>query len=112
MWGCPNYNVWQQNLAGQAELAKARQNRQIKVQEAKAADESAQYLSKAEVTRAKGVAQANKIIGESLKGNESYLHYLWLQTLEHNKGGTIYIPTEANFPIMEAGRLNNPIENK
>lgn len=106
MWGCPRYGVYEQNLKGEAELARAAQNRQIAVQEAEAKKESAKALADAEVIRAEGVAKANKIIGESLKGNEVYLHYLWLQTLEQSKGETIYIPTEANFPLMEAGRLN------
>jgi regulator of protease activity HflC (stomatin/prohibitin superfamily) len=108
MWGCPKYGVYEQNLKGEAELARAAQNRQISVQEAEAKKESAKALADAEVIRAQGVAKANKIIGESLKNNEVYLHYLWLQTLEQSKGETIYIPTEANFPLMEAGRLNKP----
>lgn len=36
LYGCPKYKVWQQGLAGQAELAKAEQNRKIAVQEAEA----------------------------------------------------------------------------
>jgi hypothetical protein len=52
------------------------------------------------------VAQANKIIGDSLKDNEAYLRYLWIQNLENSKDRTIvYVPTEANLPILEAGRL-------
>ena len=30
MFGLPMYNVWQQEMSGRAELAKAEQNRQIK----------------------------------------------------------------------------------
>lgn len=67
MWGLPNYSVYQQNLEGEAELARATQNRQIAIQEAQAKKESAQHLADAEVIRAAGVAKANKIIGESLK---------------------------------------------
>ena len=59
------------------------------------------------VERAKGVAEANKIIGESLNGNEAYLHYLWLHGLETGNNDVIYVPTEANLPIMEAGRLSH-----
>ena len=36
MWGMPVYNVWQQDMAGKAEMAKAEQNRRILVEEAKA----------------------------------------------------------------------------
>src|SRR5690606_31344777 len=106
LWGCPNYRVYQQNLEGEAELARATQNRQIEIQEAQAKAEAAEYLSKAEIERAKGVAEANKIIGESLKGNESYLRYLWIEKLDDDSGTIIYVPTEAGLPILEAGRFN------
>lgn len=107
MWGCPVYNVWEQQLAGEAELKRAEQNRQIKIQEAKAVEESAVHLKAAEVTRAEGVAAANKIIGDSLHQNEDYLRYLWIHNLaeaEKNGAEVIYVPTEANLPILEATR--------
>ena len=66
--------------------------------------ESAELLAQAEITRAKGVAQANKIIGDSLKENEAYLRYLWINGLESNNPTVIYVPTEAGLPILEAGR--------
>jgi len=66
--------------------------------------ESAKNLAKAEIERAKGVAEANKIIGESLKGNEAYLRYLWIQSLSDGHSETIYVPTEANLPVLEATR--------
>ena len=105
MAGCPVYNVWEQGLAGEAELKRAEQNRKIAVQEAEAKRESATLLAGAEIERAKGVAEANHIIGNSLTGNESYLRYLWIHALENGKGQVIYVPTEANLPIMEATRL-------
>lgn len=108
MYGCPKYNVWEQGLQGQAELERAKQNRQIAVAQAEAKKESAQLLAEAEVLRAHGVAEANQIIGESLKGHEEYLRYLWIHNLEEaEKLGTqiIYVPTEAGLPILEAGRL-------
>lgn len=108
MWGYPRYNVYKQSLAGEAELARASQNRQIKIQEANAKKEAAILEAQAEVERAKGVAEANKIIGESLKGNEAYLRYLWINGLQ--EGATpqvIYVPTEAGLPILEAGRVPN-----
>ncbi len=102
--GCPHYNVWQQGLKGQAELKRAEQNRKITVQEAQAKKESASLLAEAEVERAKGVAQANEIIGQSLKGNEGYLRYLWIQGLQDGSSEVIYIPTEAGLPLLEAGK--------
>jgi regulator of protease activity HflC (stomatin/prohibitin superfamily) len=112
MWGCPNYSVYQQNLEGEAELARATQNRQISIQEAQAKKESAKDLAEAEVIRAEGAARANKIIGESLRNNESYLHYLFINNMEHTQNQVIYLPTEAGLPILEANRFSNhPILN-
>jgi len=104
MWGCPTYNVWQKELKGKAQLKQAEWNRQIAIQEAEAKKESATLLAVAEVERAKGVAEANKIIGESLKKNEAYLRYLWIQGLHDGSSEIIYVPTEANLPILEATR--------
>lgn len=55
----PTYRVWQQNKEGEAELARAEQNRQIAIQEAKAKEESAKSLANAEIIRAEGIAKAN-----------------------------------------------------
>ena len=104
-WIWPRYRVWQRDLAGQAELAEAEWNRKIAIAEAAAKAESASHLASAEVTRAKGVAEANKIIGESLRENEAYLRYLWIQGLQDGDSEVIYVPTEANLPILEATRL-------
>lgn len=107
MAGCPVYNVWEQGLTGQAALKRAEQDRRIKVQEAQATMDSSKLLAQAEVERARGVAQANQIIGSSLKDNEDYLRYLWIHNLaeaEKNGAQVIYVPTETNLPILEATR--------
>ncbi len=104
LWAIPQYSVYASRLSGQAQLAESLASKQVKVQEALAAKESAQSYADAEVIRARGVAQANKIIGNSLKDNEAYLRYLFVNNLEHTKNQVIYIPTEANLPILEASR--------
>jgi len=105
---CPRYNIWSSQMGGRAELAHAEFSRQVAVQEANAKLHSATLLAQAEVERAKGVAAANKIIGDSLKGNEGYLRYLWITGLESGAGReTVYIPTEAGLPILEAGHVGN-----
>lgn len=115
MWVMPVYTVWSSTKAGEAELAQAQQNRQIKVSEAQAENEAAisqaeahikiaQGEATAEVERAKGVAQANAIIGDSLKGNEDYLRYLYITGLTGKANQIIYVPTEAGLPILEATR--------
>ncbi len=106
-WLLPTYLVWYRGLDGKSELARAEWNRQIEVREAEAKKDAAMMLAKAEVERAKGVAEANKIIGDSLQGNESYLRYLWIQGLNDGSSEVIYIPTEANMPILEATRLHS-----
>ena len=104
-WGFPRYQVYQQELTGRAELARAQSNRMIAVQEAEAKMEAASKLADAEVARARGVAEANRIIGDSLHGNEAYLRYLWIHNLTEVQGQIIYVPTEAGLPVLEAGRL-------
>jgi len=101
MYGMPMYNVYHQKMEGEAELAKANFSKQVMVQEAQAKMDAATMLANAEVERAKGVAKANQIIGDSLKNNEDYLRYLFVNNLEHTQNQVIYIPTEANLPILE-----------
>jgi len=102
----PKYGVWTKTLEGEAELKKAEWNRQIVIKEAEAKFQASTKLAEAEVERAKGVAKANEIIGNSLKGNEDYLRYLYISGLtEGNQNKEIiYIPTEAGLPILEAGK--------
>jgi regulator of protease activity HflC (stomatin/prohibitin superfamily) len=106
--GYPYYNVYSQRLEGEAELAKADYSKRVAVQEANAKRDSATLLAEADVMRAEGVAKANKIIGDSLKDNEGYLRYLWISELKETKDEIIYVPTEANLPILEANRLAHP----
>ncbi len=98
--GGPQYNVWQQSLAGKAELQKAEYTRQVAVLEAQAKKDSAQQLADAEIIRAQGVAKANSIIGDSLKGNPAYLQYLWITQGEENTSRTVYmVPSNGGAPV-------------
>ena len=97
MLGWPHYRVYANELRGKATLREAEWNRQVLVEEAEA-------MKLAELTRAEGVAEANRIIGESLEGNDEYLRYLWIQGLHDGNSEVIYVPTEANLPILEAGQ--------
>jgi len=108
MYGCPKYNVWEQGLAGEAELKRAEQNRQIKVNESKAKFDAAEWDKKTTIIQAEGVAEANIIIGSSLKDNQGYLRWLYIDMLRETGGQgreTIYIATEAGLPILEANRM-------
>lgn len=106
MVGCPQYSVYEQRLTGEAELARAQQNRQIAVNEAQAKLDAAKLLANAEIERAKGVAGANQIIANGLKGNDEYLRYLWITEVagKNVNKEVVYVPTEANIPLMEAGQ--------
>jgi hypothetical protein len=100
MWGIPTYLVWQQEMSGRAQLAEAEWNRQIQIREAEANLESEKLNAQSEVERAKGMAQAIEIENNQL--TETYIKYLWVRTFGGVSGSTIYIPTEAGLPILEA----------
>ncbi len=108
--GFKNYQIWSERKSGEAELARAEGNKRILVESARAQLEAAQYQADAEIARAKGVAEANRIVGDSLKGNEAYLRYRYIENLAANSADKatatiIYVPTEAGLPILESGRL-------
>jgi regulator of protease activity HflC (stomatin/prohibitin superfamily) len=100
LWGWPNYKVYAKELNGKAQLREAEWNRQIAIQEAMAQKEAAKLKAEAEVIRAGGIAEANTIIGESI--TESYLKYRFIEGLNDGNTEVIYVPTEANLPILEA----------
>lgn len=99
----PSVKVMISEQEGKAKLAEAESSRQIVVLEAKAKLESAEMLGKAEITRAKATAEANKILGDSLKNNQAYLRYLWIEKISEQPN-IIYVPTEAGLPVLEAGK--------
>ena len=99
----PWYNVWQQEMSGKAEFAKAEQNRKIKIEEAKANLEAEKLNAQAEIERAKGAAEAIRIENGSL--TQTYIQYLWVRQQSNlNDKTVVYIPTEGNLPILEATR--------
>jgi len=98
MWGCPQYRVYEQRLRGEAELARAHQNRQILVQQAQAEKDSAMLR-----------AEAIRIVGQSAKDFPEYRQQEFIgafaDALKHgNINQIIYVPTEKNIPVIEAGR--------
>ena len=96
----PKYNVWVNELEGIAKLKEAEYSKQVLVEEAKANLESEKLNAKAEVERAKGMAEAMEI--ENGKLTDTYIKYLWVRSMTGNQANTIYIPTEAGLPILEA----------
>lgn len=110
--GMPTYNVYSKQMQGKAAYEQAVQDRRIRVLEAQAALDSAMLTAQAEVARARGTNEANRIMAESLGGPENYLRWAYIDMLKESgdKPGReiIYIPTEASMPILEAGRSRPP----
>jgi regulator of protease activity HflC (stomatin/prohibitin superfamily) len=80
----------QESLQKEFELTKAKKDAEI------------------EVARAGGVAKSNEIIAGSI--TENYLRYRWIEGLQTNQMVVVYVPTEANLPIMEAGRWKDTMD--
>ncbi len=98
MVGCPQYKVWEQGLAGKAKLERATQERKIIVEQAKAELESAEIR-----------AQAIEVLGQKAKDFPEYRLQEFMgafaEALQNdNIDKIIYVPTEANIPVMEAGK--------
>lgn len=111
MFGLPKYNVWQQEMVGKAEMAKAEQNRKILIEEAKARLEAEKLNAQAEIERAKGMSEAMKVENGTL--NSTYNQYLFIRTLEKlaDKGSLpqiIYLPSEGMLPVMDLHKTTAP----
>ena len=108
MYGLPVYNVWQQEMVGKAEMAKAYQNRRILVEEAKAKLEAEKLNAAAEIERAKGMAEAMRVENGTL--STVYNQYLFIRTLEKmaDKGSLpqiIYVPSQGLTPVMDLNKI-------
>lgn len=105
----PPYKVWSQEMRGKAALAEAEQDRKILIEEAKARLEAEELNAKAEVARAKGMAEAMEIENGQL--TSVYNQYLFIRTLEDiAKQGDlpqiIYLPSEGMLPVMDLKKTN------
>lgn len=99
-WFFPRYRVWSREMHGKAELAEATWNKKIQIEQANANLEAEILNARAEVERARGMAEAIEIEGGAL--TTEYIQYMWVRQNTFNDKTTIYIPTEANLPILEA----------
>ena len=93
-----HYNVWSMEMQGKAKLAEATQSRQIQIEQAKA-----------ELEASKMRAQAIQIMGEAAQKYPEYRQQEFMASFgealrEGKMSQIIYIPTEANIPLMEAGK--------
>ncbi|MCL2284889.1 MAG: hypothetical protein FWC32_00825, partial [Firmicutes bacterium] len=85
-----------------ARLAEAEYSRQIMLIEAEMNLQAEELNALAEVARARGAAEAMEIVQEKL--TDMYIRYLWVRQANFRNATVIYVPTEANLPILEAGR--------
>lgn len=104
--GVPPYLVWSSEMAGKAKLAEAEHTRKVQIEQARGEQESAQM-------RANAIA----IVGKAAKEYPEYRQQEFIGAFaealkEGNISQIMYIPTEANIPITEAGRLINKKENQ
>lgn len=93
------YGVWSAEMKGKARLMEASQSKQIMIESAKA-----------EVEASKLRAEAIEVIGKKAKEYPEYRMQEFIgafgEALNNGNINTIiYVPTEANIPVMEAGRL-------
>ena len=86
MFALPQYGVYSNRLAGEAELAHAEYSKQVAVQTAKAKLEAAKLEAETDVVRAEGIAKANKIVADSLGGPEGYLRWKYIEMLSETAG--------------------------
>ena len=99
MFVLPVYNVWRAGKTGEALLQRAEQEKQILIETAKA-----------EVEAAKLRAEAIEIVGEMAQQYPEYRLQEFMgafgEALNNDQNKMIiYVPTEANIPIIEAGRI-------
>lgn len=99
MAGCPAYAVYTARMDGEAALAHANQSRQIIVTQAEA-----------ELQAAKARAEAIAIVGKMAQQYPEYRQQEFIgafaEALKEGKiNQIIYVPTETNIPLMEAGRV-------
>jgi len=103
-FGLPRYNVYTKSMNGKAQLMEAEYTRQTVVLEAQAKLDSAEKLKQVRIIEANGIAEANKIIGESLKNNPDYLTFLQIENIQQGaeKGNKTYFvaPNQAGLPII------------
>lgn len=110
-WGAclaffPVYGVWSARKSGEAEFAKATNEQRIQIAQAESRLHAAEANKKAAIVEAEAVARQIEVIGNNLQKHDLYLKWQWIKMMEERPtNSTIYVPTEAGLPILEAGRL-------
>lgn|SRR4051812_48201233 len=104
LWFIPTYRVWQSQKSGEADLAQAHKEQQVQVAKAQGRLDAANLNKQAAIVEAEAVAKQIETIGANLKEHDLYLKWQWIKMMEERpESSVIYVPTEANLPILEAG---------
>lgn len=112
-WIYPLYNVWASKKSGEADLEQAHFEQQVQVAEANGRLQAAETNKKAAIIEAEAVAKQIETIGTNLQKHDLYLKWQWIKMMEdHSDSATIYIPTEAGLPILEAGKNSHNFKNE
>jgi len=105
LFGMPVWRVWAQSKQGEADLQQAHKEQQIQVSKAQGRLDAAAINKQAAIIEAEAVAAQIEKIGQTLTKHDLYLRWQWIKMMEERPDSSvIYVPTEANLPIMEAGK--------
>lgn len=96
----PIVGPWTQERKGLANLRQAEQERRIQVEQAQA-----------ELDSAGKIAEAIAVVGQAAQDFPEYREQQFIGAFAEaltncNNNSIIYVPTEANIPVMEAGRTS------
>jgi regulator of protease activity HflC (stomatin/prohibitin superfamily) len=108
--GSPYYQVWYAEMRGKARTVQAEHEGAARLAQAESEKKIQIEGAKAEVESAKLRAEAIEIVGKASKDFPEYRTQEFIGAFaealkEGNVSQIIYVPTEANIPIMESGRL-------
>ena len=105
LFGMPMWRVWAQRKQGEADLQQAHKEQQIQVSKAQGRLDAATINKQAAIIEAEAVAAQIETIGQTLTKHDLYLKWQWIKMMEERpESSVIYVPTEANLPILEAGK--------
>lgn len=114
LFGYPHWRVWAAHQRGLADLAQANNDQQIQIAKANARLKAAELNKQAAIIEAQAVSAQIKEIGTELSHHDLYLRWQWIKMMEDMGEAidttVIYVPTEANLPILEASRTRKGSE--
>lgn len=105
LWGYPVWKVWASGKSGEADLQQAHREQQVQVAKAQGRLDAARLNKEAAIVEAEAVSAQIEKIGAQLTQHDLYLKWQWIKMMEERPDSSvIYVPTEANMPILEAGK--------